>query len=178
MQKIYIIVSKTPTILAKAIRFLFKTEYSHVSISLDDSCENMLSFGRKYHWFPFYGELAFEGKNVGFFKHFKNSEITLFEMDVSDINYNSLVTIINNFKKSKEDYSFNVFGMLLSGLGISYGKKNSYFCSEFVSHLLKESNIYDFNKDNRLVKPHEFANLPKAKKIYKGKISKYIKNNL
>lgn len=54
MKKIYIIISKTPTVLARTIRLFMKTEYSHASISLDDTCDNMISFGRRAYWNPFY----------------------------------------------------------------------------------------------------------------------------
>lgn len=174
MQQIYIIVSKTPTVLAKCIRLLTRTEYSHASISLDDSANNMLSFGRKFHWYPFLGGLVDEGKSIGFFKHFKNSKITIFEMKIENDKYDKLVSLINEFKSTREKYKFNILGMFFSGMKIPYGKSNKYFCSQFVAHLLQQSNIYDFKKDVRLVRPYELAKLPNTKIIYNDKISKHI----
>lgn len=175
MKKIYIIISKTPTVLAKIIRFYTKTNYSHSSISLDNTCRNMISFGRKFYWNPFLGGLVDEGSDIGFFKHFKKSIITIIEMKVTDEQYLKISNLMDSFKQNRKAYSFNIAGMFLSSLDILYGKKNEYFCSQFVAHLLEESGIHNFNKDSRLVRPHDFANLPNTKVIYKGMISDYIK---
>lgn len=175
LKKIYIIISKTTTVLARVIRFILKTEYSHVSISLDDSCDNMISFGRKVPWNPFNGGLVDEGKNIGFFKHFKKTNVVIFEIDISDKQYIKLSNLIESFKQKRSSYSFNIMGMSLASMSIPYGKENKYFCSQFVAHLLKEAEIHDFNKDNRLVRPHDFASIKNAKEIYKGIISEYVK---
>ena len=45
MQKIYIMVSYTGTILSNLIRFYTKKEYTHVSISLDVELNELYSFG-------------------------------------------------------------------------------------------------------------------------------------
>ncbi len=175
MKKIYIIISKTPTILARIIRLYMRTEYSHVSLSLDDTCHNMLSFGRKLYWHPFIGGLVDEGKHIGFFKYFRNSEITILEVTISDEKYIELTNLLDIFKQNRDYYSFNILGMFLSGVNISYSRKNKYFCSQFVAHILKEAGIHDFNKDIRLVRPHDFLKIPDSVTIYKGRIDKYEK---
>lgn len=47
MKKIYIILMHTRTIPAKLIKFATKYEYSHVGLSLEESCEEIYSFGRR-----------------------------------------------------------------------------------------------------------------------------------
>lgn len=123
----------------------------------------------------FTGGLVDEGKSVNFFKHFKKSEITMLEMAVSDEQYIKLSNLIDDFKQNRDTYSFNILGMFLSSINISYGKKNKYYCSQFVAHLLKEAGIYDFNKDIRIVRPHDFSKIPNTKIVYKGIISEYVK---
>lgn len=175
MQKIYIIVSKTTTLLARTIRRIIKSEFSHVSLSLDDSCENMISFGRKVYWNPFFGGLVDEGKNINFFKHFNKTEIEILELEISDEQHSKLVNLIDEFKQNRKIYSFNIFGMATSSINIPFGRKNRYFCSQFVAHLLKESEIYDFKKNLKLLRPHEFLNIPHTKSIHKGIIGEYVK---
>lgn len=178
MKKIYIIISKVTTVVGKSIRHFVKSDYSHVSIALDDTCENMISFGRKKYSIPIIGGLVDEGKNINFFKHFNQTPIKMLELEVQDDQYVKLVNLIDDFKKNRKYYSFNILGVALTGLNIPFGRKNTYFCSEFVAHLLKESGIYDFNKNIKLVRPHEFLNIPNTKVVYEGIISEHKKTSI
>lgn len=54
-KKIYIIFSQNNTVLARIIKLITRNEYSHVSLSFDEKCRTMYSFGRKYDSNPFYG---------------------------------------------------------------------------------------------------------------------------
>ena len=50
-------------------------------------------------------------------------------------------------------------------------RENYNICTEFVASLLKEADIYDFNK--KLIKPKDFMSIPKINIIYQGKLLNY-----
>ena len=45
---------------------------------------------------------------------------------------------------------------------------NRYFCSEFVSHLLIKSNIYNSEKTPSLIKPSDLLSINDKEFIYEG----------
>ena len=49
-KKIYIVLTRTNTILSRLIGFIEDDEYTHASISLDRGLSQMYSFGRKYSY--------------------------------------------------------------------------------------------------------------------------------
>ncbi len=49
---------------------------------------------------------------------------------------------------------------------------NRFLCSEFVYHILKESNIVDFNIASNLVRPQSLLNVDNEI-IYKGNLKEY-----
>ena len=55
-QDIYLVFSKTGTILSRILRNFSKTKYVHSSISLDSEFTQMYSFGRKNPYNPFSGD--------------------------------------------------------------------------------------------------------------------------
>ncbi len=59
-KKIYIVLTRTNTILSRMIGFIKDDEYTHASISLDRHLSKMYSFGRKYTYNPFVGFLCSE----------------------------------------------------------------------------------------------------------------------
>lgn len=172
-KNIYIMISKTDTFLGTIIQTRLKTRYNHCSIALDDDLNTFYSFGRKEVYNFIRAGFVHESKDYGFFKVFNNSKICLIKLRISNVQYEEVKSIINTFKKNKNLYKFNITGLFLSGLNICYAKKNHYFCSQFVSQVLKDAGIYDFGKDCRLVKPHEFLNIPEKVVVYRGVIKEY-----
>jgi len=48
MQKIYIVLTHTGTLLSNLIKLYTKNDYSHVSLAFDEDLNEMYSFGRLY----------------------------------------------------------------------------------------------------------------------------------
>lgn len=171
MKKIYIVLSYTGTILSHIINLKTKTEYAHVSISLDKHLEEMYSFGRINPYIAFLGGFVKEGKEIGTFKRFKNTTVKVLELEITNNQYHRIKKQIKYMEENKKLYKFNIKGLLLAGLHIEYSKKNSLYCAQFVKYILKKGNIDIENLDN-VITPEEFKKLNNAKKIYKG----YLKN--
>ena len=87
MEKIYIVLAHTGTLLSRLIKMRTGAEYTHVSIALDENLKNMYSFGRKYSYIAFIGGFVREGANFGTFKRFYNTEISIYEVSVTEEQY-------------------------------------------------------------------------------------------
>lgn len=171
---LYIVLSKTNTVLGRAIRKYLGVEYNHCSISLDSSLEKLYSFGRKNVYNFVSAGFVIEGKDHGFFKVYDNANISVLKWPVTEQEWKSVKLTIDRFKANKKDYKYNILGLISSSIDIPYARKNEYFCSQFVADVLDKSGIYHFDKDTRLVKPHEFLNITSTITTYTGKIGSYL----
>ncbi len=169
MKKVYLVLTDTRSGIAKAIRAVTKDKYAHASISLDDKCNNMYSFGRKYRYFPFYGIFQKEKLNKGLFKN-KNASISIYEIDVTDEQFDNIVKKIKKVKKTNTGY--NIMGLLLAYYRVKL-HRNKYYCSEFVYEVLSSKGVNIYKKNRIRFKPVELID-KNFKKIYEGKISDFI----
>lgn len=52
---LYVVLTRTNTVISKVVQLVKKDEYTHAAISLDEELNYMYSFGRKYSYYPFIG---------------------------------------------------------------------------------------------------------------------------
>lgn len=178
MKKLYIVLAHTGTILSRIIKIVTGAEYTHASIALDEDLEKMYSFGRKYTYIAFIGGFVKEGCSFGTFKRFYNTEISVYELEVTDEQYEKAYETIEYIKTHKEEYKFNILGLALAGINKNVNRDKTYYCAEFVKYLLEKSSI-STNGLPKVVKPENFKDLKGVKLIYKGLFKTYknrIKN--
>lgn len=172
MQKIYIIISNSGSMISKLLKISTKEEYVHVALSLDKNFKNTYSFGRKYTYIPFPGGLVNEYYERRI-KYFNNSKIKVFELSITNKQYKELINDLNNnYISRKKDLKYNFLGLLFIKLKIVKHRKNHYCCSQFCGKVLKDNNIMDFDKDYSLLEPKDFFNLENP--IYEGNIIEYL----
>ena len=171
MKNIYIVLTRTGTILSGIIRGFTKDEYTHVSISLDRELNKMYSFGRLNPYNPFIGGFVHEYIDKGTFKRFKNTKTLILEIEVTNDQYKKIIDIIKYVKKNKEKYKFNVTGMFLSAIKVKIRKRRSFYCAQFVKYLLDRAKVENNIEDT--VRPENFKKLPNSKEIYKGLLRNY-----
>lgn len=170
---IYIMLSRTNTLLGNMIRAGLGVSYNHCSLSLDESLETIYSFGRKELRNVFLAGFVQESKNNGFFRVHNTSDIIVIRMSVSSQEKERLCEIIADFQASKDLYRYSLLGLVYCYFGIPVKRKNKYFCSQFVTEVLLEAGIQVFDKPATLVRPHDFLDLPSTKFIYTGQIKNY-----
>lgn len=173
MKRIYIIQMNTKTLPAKLISLFTMYEYSHIAISLNKNCDYTYSFGRKSLYSIFKGGFIMEYKFGDFFKRFGNTKCRIYEIAVTNKQYNDLVKIIRHMKKNKNIYGYDYLGIVLRYLKIPVAFKNKYVCSYFVAELLEEANICNFKKDTFKVIPKDFERIKGLNLIYTGKYALY-----
>lgn len=170
-KKIYFVLTYTGTILAKIVKLYTRKTYSHVSIALDDSLENMYSFGRLNPYNPFVGGFVVESTKRGTFKRFKNTKTVVFSYDISEEQYENIKNEINSFIINKDQYKFNVLGLFLVMFNIKLKRENCFYCAEFVKYIVEKEGIITDLPD--IIKPNDFRELNNMQLIYKGKLHSY-----
>ena len=175
MRKIYIILAHTGTILSNIIRYWTKDEFSHVSIALDADLEEMYSFGRLNAYNPFWGSFVHEHINKGTFKRFKNTTAEVYSLFVTDEQYEKARRTIEYFKNNKQKYKFNVLGLACVSINKKIIRKNTFYCAEFVRHILKVIGVTEVNELPRIIRPQNFKELNGLRLEYEGLLRKYKK---
>lgn len=175
MKKIYIILTHTGTILSQIIKYYTKDEFSHISIALDDDLEEMYSFGRLNPYNPFWGSFVHEHINKGTFKRFKKTRTEVYSLFVTDEQYEKAKKVITYFNNNKQKYKFNILGLACVSINKKITRKNTFYCAEFVKHILKSSGVTEVNKLPEIIRPENFKELDGLRLEYEGLLRKYKK---
>ena len=170
-KKIYIILTYTGTILSKIIKGYTRAEYCHVSLALDENLEEMYSFGRIHPYNPFIGGFVHEGINIGTFKRFKNTKALIYSLEIDEIKYEKIKSLIKKIEYKKDLYRFNTIGLFASGFNIRVKRKYYFYCAEFVKYLLDESDID--TELPEIIKPIDFKEIDNLDLKYSGFLKNY-----
>lgn len=183
--KIYIVNSFTDTVPGKMIKLRAEMkfwnryagdEYSHVSLSRDNTLHSMMSFARKEINNPFNSGIIKEDIQQGMFALKPDkSKIAVMQLDVTQQQYDDIGRIMDDYWARCDELGFNFIGlisMLLRGSGIAV--KDHYFCSEWVSTVLQEAGVNLFgNKKPCNIRPFDFYCILKDSIIYEGMTKDY-----
>lgn len=163
MRTVFILLTKHNDLLAKGFNFLTFTKYSHVSIAIEDESNHFFSFVTRG---GFYLERPFMSKKA----HKKARECALYKLNVSEEIYQMIKTNIQAFQSNAHRYRYSFLGLVLCLLNISYRRKYFYFCSQFVSELLKKSGAIQVEKQTTLFLPDDFRYEKNLELCFKGTI--------
>lgn len=169
--EVYIVLTKTGTILSKIVKLIKHHKYTHVSISLDEELNEMYSFGRINPYNPFIGGFVHEKINEGTFKRFKNTKCIVLKLNVEDEQYQKMKDIIEYFNKNSKRYEFNILGLLWLIINKRKIRKNKFYCAEFVKYVIDKSNVE--NELPFVITPNDFLELPNIEKVYEGYLKEY-----
>jgi len=173
MKKIYVLLMHTNTIPAKLIKLATRSEYSHIGLSLDKDCNKVYSFGRKTLRAIWNAGFTVDKKEGEFFKVFNQTKCKIYEIEVTDQQYQNVKDILNDMKLNSKLYKYDFFCLIPRYFGIPVTIKNHYVCSYFVAHVLETAGIHRFNKDTCLVIPKDFEHICKFQEIYQGNYTLY-----
>ena len=173
MRKIYIILTRSQTILSRIVHFITKDPYTHASIAFEEDMMTFYSSSRKNGRTLFPAGPCEERLADGYFSRHKNIPCIVYEMEVAEEIYenakNEVSKIIDNSKK----YHFNIIGLMLCRLNIPYERKRNFFCSQFVSEILKRSSAMAFSKDVTLIRPIDYMSMNGLSCCFRGTIYDY-----
>ena len=172
---IYVIFTKPNTIVSKVIKFATSDPYTHVGISLDDPFKNFYSFSRKYTHIPIPAGFVQENWNNFNYQSNPNMPVCIMKVDVSEIQFEAVKSIIQNFELSSSAFNYNVVGLFLCKTNVTVQRSKHYFCSEFVHEVLVHSRILPKLKHSQHVSPHEIYELLSDKeRILEGSLNNML----
>ena len=177
-KKIYILLTYTGTFPSKIIKAYTREPFSHVSIGFDMNLKEIYSFARKKPNNPLIAGFVNENIEKGTFAKFSNTTCAVFSLSVTNTQYKRLKIVIKDFNSKKENYRYNLLGLVGIIIGYPIERDNTYFCSQFVATVLEKSDINLFDKKPGLVTPSDFRLSNHLTLIYSGILSDYNKVNL
>ena len=169
-REIYFLFTDTGTYLSKMINFCTRQELNHVSISFKEDFRTVYSFGRKRPKNPFIGGFVLEDINSEFLG---KSECAIYRQEISEIDYQRMMTKIKEIEAKKHEYRYNFIGLFGVLLHIKIERKAALFCSQFVATVIQESDKFVFEKPDYFITPGDIRNHPEIELIYRGKLVDY-----
>lgn len=168
---LYIVLTRTNTVMSRLIQILKNDEYTHAAISFDKNLNQMYSFARKYTFNPFLGRFKKEDIDKGIYKLSPTVPSIIIEIQVSKEQYEEAKEVLEQFISNSDLYKYNYMGLLHNIFKKSVCYDYRFLCSEFVYHILNKSGIIDFNKSRNLVRPVNLLDV-EGKIVYKGDLKR------
>jgi|BioPla2DNA2_1021312.scaffolds.fasta_scaffold36381_3 hypothetical protein len=177
---VYIVLTKTNTVLSNLIRLIKHDEYTHASISLDNDLNTMYSFGRKHAYNPFIGCFVKENLYKGVFGFHDKLKGLVLEVEVTEEQYDKVRQLLYEFISNSDNYKYNYLGLINSLFDKESCCEDRFLCSEFVYYIINKSGIADLDKPRNLVRPQDLLDI-KSVIVFKGnlknsQIKKYNRN--
>lgn len=170
MKTIYIMLSRSDTMVSKMISALSECEYTHASIAFEKDMSPMYSFARKGRM-PLPAGLRLEYTDKGYYSEHGDIPCAVYELMVDDKAYYSAKRMVSEMMNQVDSYNYNVIGLLLCKLNISvYDREHHFFCSEFVGNVLTRSNALKLPKPPSLMRPNDYTNIPELSLCFQGKM--------
>ena len=171
MKTIYILLTRSGTLLSKLVYAATGASYTHASMAFDAELSCLYSSTRKNGYTMFPAGPSKEYLNRGVFRLRDNAPCALYALEVSDEAYSHALCRAEEFMRHSEEYSFNTLGLILCGLHIRWQRRRHYFCSQFVSEVLQKSGALDLPKPSTLMHPSDYAELPQLRCLYRGTLA-------
>ena len=170
MKRIYVMLTKSNTVLATFIRKITRTEFSHSSLALDDNMSEMYSFARVKDNNPFVGRFIPEYLDKGILKKYEHIGCLVFMKEITDEEYAEIVIFIDGIKNSEQEYKFNIIGLIGCGVNKPFERKYRLCCSQFVSKAISCVHDIDLPRHPMSMHPNSFRVTKGLRLVYSGPI--------
>lgn len=170
MEHVYIMLSATNSVLATAIGTITQKKYNHISIAFDVELQEVYSFGRLHPKNPINGGFSKEDVTSDFYL---KAECQVYKLEITKNQLASLRAVIHSYEEKKEDYHYNLLGLLTAWAKIPWYREYAYFCSEFVSTVLIKSKVLNQQLIPSITAPHEIIDNLNVELIFKGYMWQY-----
>ncbi|WP_433594972.1 hypothetical protein [Lysinibacillus xylanilyticus] len=169
---IYIVLTKTGTLLSKAIGMYTGREMNHASVAFDEELYEMYSFGRRQLNNPLSGGFLREDPERGLFE---TADCVIYRCKISHYQYLEMIKIVQYMYWNRDRYKYNFIGLFGVMMQKEVRRERAYFCSQFVAMLLKVGGL-KVCQNPALMTPHCIAQLPYLEKVYAGKLADYLQS--
>lgn len=172
-ERIYLLFSDTGTLLSGAIKHVTKQPYNHVSLSFDRELKNVYSFGRKTPYNPLRGGFVRERVDLYPFQH---ARCAIYSLPVTSFQKEKMKRMVRSFEQNNQRYHYNFLGLWTAFKKIEWEREDHYFCSQFVSNVLAQGEVCQFDQPFCFIAPHDLQALPSLNLEYEGALQSYIGN--
>lgn len=164
-KKIYILLTRMPDSASHALGIIKASYYTHASIGLEEDLNTFYTFAYK----------GFRIEKISVFVERKKVlPCVLYELKVPELIYNQTRDKLHEFAENKQEYSYSMLGVVLGLIHIPHKFKNQYFCSQFVSEILKDCKIVELHKPSSTFFPGDFRHLKNAKMVMQGNLKSLL----
>lgn len=175
MATIYILLSRSQTLLSRVIHAATGDPYTHASIAFDAQLTTMCSFARLYSRCPLPAGLVHEHPAKGYFGRHPQTRYALYALDVPEAVYRRArgraeAMLARQKATGGRAYRYSALGLLACRRGCAWEREDRMFCSQFVSRLLLESGAVRLSKAPSLMRPQELAALPGLRLCGQGRM--------
>lgn len=172
-KQIFIVITQTGTMLSRILKRITGAEYNHASLSLSQDLTRMYSFGRRHPYNPFWGGFVIESPHAGTFRRFSDTTAIILAVEITEERYAALEATLETMWARREQFSYNLGGLLLAYFHILWKRSNRYYCSEFVEAMLLHAEVRGAGELRaRVVQPIHFLKLPHTR-LYTGRLRDY-----
>ena len=171
MQTIYILLTRSTTIVSHIVAIFTGDKFTHASLSCDKDLHSLCSFTRRHASFPLPAGLMEEKLRGGYYDHHRQIPCALLMISVEDSVYEALQKRLHRMLSCRRRYRYHISGLLRCQMGLVSYHPTKYFCSRFVAELLEESGALHLPKNASLMRPQDFLSLPETTCVYQGRLA-------
>jgi inositol transport system substrate-binding protein len=174
MKKIYILLTKSETVLSKLVHLITADTYTHASIAFEENMKTLYSSSRKNGRTLFPAGPCQEYLHRGYFEKNPHIPCAVYELHVSDEVYEKAKLEVEQIMAESNRYNFNILGLMLCHFNIPHHREYYFFCSQFVGEILHRSQAMTLPKDTSLMRPSDYMYLPELFCSFRGCLSQLI----
>lgn len=173
---LYIVLTRTNTVISRLIKFFTNDEYTHAALAFDKELDEMYSFGRRTTYNPFIGRFKQEHLDEGVYKISKQLPGVILEIEVPKEHYHEARRLLEEFISNRSHYKYNYRGLIYGILNKPTKREDRFLCSQFVYYILYNSGIVDFERPSNLVRPQNFLDL-ESNIVFQGDLKELAKEH-
>lgn len=169
-RRIYILLTRSPSMLSRTIHLFTGDDYTHVSIAFDGRLDSLCSFARFYWALPLPAGLVREGLYKSYYGRHRDMPCMLCSLTVSEPVYQAAREKTAEMLRHSGDYHYSIRGLAMCRVGIAENRPGHYFCSQFVAEVLAGSGAAKLPKPPSLMRPQDIAALRELNVLYHGNL--------
>lgn len=147
---LYLMISRTDTQIGRIIRVFSRYPYNHVSLSIDPSLREWVSFGRFRRDTPLYAGFIRETVER-YLSNDGDTPVRLFRLEISQEKYLRLQHLFSNAGYGETRLIYNLYDAMASCIHVKVSIPGAYTCLSFASMVLAKRymSIRELNDDLR-----------------------------
>lgn len=170
-QSVYILLTRTSSILSRIIGWLTRAAYTHAALSLDDEFEEMYSFTRLDPRYILPAGFAREDLRRGLYRARKDPPCRVYRFRVTEEEFEEIRERVRTMFRERARYHYNYLGVAANYFGRSHSTPQRFFCSEFVATMVSLGNPEAVICPSR-TRPMDFTEMAGLELVFEGTVGK------